>query len=327
MGGFGMRKAVLARAIAAAGLAVLMSAVATPRADATTLTQVTGFGSNPGNLLMYEYVPAGLSNRPVVVALHGCSQSAAGYDDESGWTKWADQMQFALVLPQQQGTNNVSKCFEWWLPGDQSRDQGEALSIKQMVDWEIAHHSIDPSRVFVTGLSAGAAMTNVMLAAYPDVFKGGAPVAGVPYKCATNVPQTGGCNKGNVNKTPAQWGDLVRGASSWAGPWPRVSIWHGTTDATVNYANLNETMEQWTNVNGVDQTADTTDTVNGFPHKVYKDGGGNARVETYSLTGMGHGQPIDPGTGAQQCGVAAAYFLDVNICSSYYIALWFGVNA
>jgi poly(hydroxyalkanoate) depolymerase family esterase len=299
----------------------------TPAANAGTLVEVTGFGSNPGALQMFEYIPTELaSNRPVVVALHGCTQSASVYDDESGWTKWADQFQFALVLPQQISANQSNKCFNWWLPGDQSRDQGEALSVKQMVDWEIANRGSDTGRVFVTGLSAGAAMTNVMLAAYPDVFKGGAPVAGVPYKCAVNAIQTGACNRGQTNKTPAQWGDLVRGASSWTGPWPKVSIWHGTSDATVKYANLTETMEQWTNVNGVDQTADVSDTVAGYPHKVYKDGGGNALVETYSITGMGHGQPIDPGTGAQQCGVAAPYSLDFNICGSYYISLWFGLN-
>lgn len=318
-----MRKRVLV----VVGIALVIAACGMPSATATTLTQVAGFGSNPGNLQMFEYVPTGSSGRPLVVVLHGCTQSAAGFDDESGWTKWADQMNFALVLPQQQSANQTNKCFNWWLPGDQTRDQGEALSIKQMVDWEIANHGVDAARVYVTGLSAGAAMTNVMLAAYPDVFKAGAPIAGVPYKCAVNALQTGACNRGQTNKTPAQWGDLVRGASSWTGPWPKVSIWHGTNDPTVDAKNLTETMEQWTNVNGVDQTADVSDTVNGFPHKVYKDGAGNARVETYSLTGMGHGMPVDPGTGAQQCGTAAPYFLDVNICSSYFIALWFGVNA
>jgi poly(3-hydroxybutyrate) depolymerase len=91
--------------------------------------------------------------------------------------------------------------------------------------------------------------------------------------------------------------------------------------------NMTETMEQWTNVNGIDQTADTTDTVGGYPHNVYKDGGGTARVETYSITGMGHGQPIDPGTGATQCGVATGYKLDVNLCASYYISTWFGITS
>lgn len=298
-------------------------------AQAAVLTQVTGFGTNPGNLLMYRYVPDGLpANRPVVVALHGCSQSAAGYDNESGWTKWADTYQFALVLPQQQSKNNAGKCFNWFLPGDQTRGQGEALSVKQMVDAILTSHSGDATRVYVTGLSAGGAMTSVMLATYPDVFRGGAIVGGVPYLCATAAgAQTSACNAGTNNQTPQQWGDKVRAASTWTGPWPHVSVWHGTSDGTVNYQNLTEIMEQWTNVHSLDQTADVTNTVAGYPHQVHTDGTGAASVETYSLTGMGHGQPIDPGTGSTQCGVALAYFLDVNICGSLHIAQWFGVTS
>ena len=297
-------------------------------AQAATLTQVTGFGSNPGNLLMYQYVPDGLAtSRPVVVVLHGCSQTASSVDNETGWTHWADVYQFSLVLPQQQNKNNAGKCFNWFLPGDQTRGQGEALSIKQMTDWMIANHGSDGSRIYVTGLSAGAAMTSVMIATYPDVFKGGAIVAGVPYLCASSAAQTTACNNGTNIETPQQWGDKVRAASSWTGPWPKVSIWHGTADGTVNYQNLTEIMKQWTNVQGIDQTPDTTDTVAGYPHNVYRDASGNALVETYSITGMGHGYPIDPGTGPQQCGVAAPYILDVNICASYYIAQWFGVTS
>ncbi len=317
-----MNKIRLIAALASmAGAAVSTNALA-----AGTLTQVTGFGSNPGNILMYEYVPTNLTaGRPLVVVIHGCTQSAADMDSETGWTKWADQMGFALLLPQQQSANNGSKCWNFFVKSDYQRDAGEPLSIKQGVDWMVSHHAIDTSRVYVTGLSSGGAMTNVMLADYPDVFAAGAPVAGVPFKCATTVGSSLMCNGGTINKTPAQWGALVRGATTWTGPWPRVSIWQGTADLTVNYANFNETMEQWTNVHGADQTADVSDTVAGYPHKVYKNGAGASVVETYSITGMGHGQAVDPGTGTLQCGSATGYNLDANICASYYIARWFGL--
>lgn len=293
---------------------------------AGTLTQVTSFGSNPGNIQMYEYVPTNLTaGRPLVVVLHGCTQSAADMDSETGWTKWADQMGFALLFPQQQSANNGSKCWNFFVKSDYQRGGGEPLSIKLGIDWSVAHHAIDTNRIFVTGLSSGAAMTNVMLAVYPEVFAAGAPLAGVPFKCATTVGASLMCNGGTVAKTPAQWGDLVRGATKWTGPWPRVSVWHGTGDLTVNIANLTETMEQWTNVHGVDQTADTSDTVGGYPHKVYRNGSGVGVVETYSITGMGHGQPVDPGTGTTQCGSATGYNLDANICASYHIARWFGL--
>jgi poly(hydroxyalkanoate) depolymerase family esterase len=319
------RLVALGTALVAAAAAV---AFAGP-AQAATLTEVTGFGSNPGNLKMFEYVPTGLAaNRPLVVLLHGCSATAAQIDNETGWTKWADQFQFALVLPEQKPANNAARCWNAYVAGDQDRDQGEPLSIKQETDWAISHHGIDSSRVFVTGLSAGGAMTNVMLATYPDVYKAGGEMEGGPYKCASAAgAQTTACNAGTVVLTPQQWGDKVRAATSWTGPWPRVSVWHGTADTTVNYQNLVETVKQWTNVQGIDQTPDTSNTVAGYPHDVYKDASGNALVETYSITGMNHGWPIDPGTGALQCGVVGAYFNDVNICGSYYVAQWLGLTS
>lgn len=291
-------------------------------------TEVTGFGSNPGALRMFKHVPAGLpANAPLVVAMHGCSQSAASYDAETGWQMLADRWGFALVLPQQQSANNSSTCFNWFQSGDTARGQGEALSVKQMVDRMIADHAINPARVYVTGLSAGGAMTAVMLAAYPDVFAGGAVVAGLPYRCATSQSAAFSCMNPGTDLTPAQWGDRVRAAyPAWSGPWPLVSIWHGDADYVVRPLNQAELMQQWTNVHGIDQVADVSDTVAGFPHRVYKDAAGQPRVETYAITGMGHGTPVDPGSGETQCGTAGAYILDVNICSSYYIARFWGLD-
>ncbi|MGW4648323.1 extracellular catalytic domain type 1 short-chain-length polyhydroxyalkanoate depolymerase [Kitasatospora sp. NPDC004289] len=315
-------------------LAVLFAAALpllspSPARAAAVLTQVTGFGSNPGNLLMYRYVPDGLpAGRPLVVALHGCTQSAAAYDDETGWTKWAERYGFALVLPQQQSANNSSGCFNWFVPGDYSRDQGEALSIRQMVARATADLSTDPSRVYVTGLSAGGAMTAALLADYPDVFAGGGVVAGLPYRCASTQTQASvDCMTTGRDLTPALWGDLVRsGHPSWTGPWPKVSIWHGSSDALVKPVNLTELMEQWTDANGVPQTPALTEAVGGNPHKVYADANGQARVETWSITGMGHGQPVDPGSGAEQCGTAGAYVLDVNLCASHRIATFLSLD-
>jgi poly(hydroxyalkanoate) depolymerase family esterase len=295
--------------------------------NAFAQTEVTGFGTNPGNLRMFKYVPSGLpAGAPMVVALHGCAQTASNYDAETGWQLFADRYRFALLLPQQQSANNSSSCFNWFEPGDTARGQGEALSIKQMVDRMVADHGVATSRIYVTGLSAGGAMTSVLLATYPDVFAGGAILSGLPYRCATSQSAAFSCMNPGTDLTPAQWGDKVRAASTWTGPWPIVSIWHGDADFTVRPMNLTESMEQWTNVHGVDQTADVSDTVAGYPHKVYKDATGVARVETYTITGMGHGTPVDPGTGESQCGTAGAYILDVNICSSYYIARFFGLD-
>ena len=297
-------------------------------AHAAGATEVTSFGSNPGALKMFQYVPTGLpAGAPLVVAMHGCTQSALAYDEEPGWVALAERWKFALVLPQQQSLNNSNLCFNWFQSADIARDSGEALSIKQMVDKTKTSLGTNAARTYVTGLSAGGAMTSVMLATYPEVFAGGAVMAGLPYRCATTVAAALTCMSPGVDKTPSAWGDVVRSASTYTGTRPPVQIWHGSSDTTVKPINATELVDQWTNVAGADQTADVQDTVAGYPHNVYRDGAGRTAVEFYSLTGMGHGTPIDPGTGPTQCGIAAAYILDVNICSSYYIAKSWGLDS
>jgi poly(hydroxyalkanoate) depolymerase family esterase len=306
-------RAALSLLIGLAGVAV----VATP-AHAATLTQVSSFGSNPGNLAMYSYRPDGLaSGRPAVVLLHGCTQNANTYFTNSGWRKYADLWGFALIVAEQKSANNSLSCFNWFQAGDIARGQGEALSVKQMVDHAIANYGTDASRVYVSGLSAGGAMTAVMLAAYPDVFQGGSVVAGIPYNCGTS------CQSAAVSKTPQQWGDLVRNANpGYTGPWPRVSIWQGQSDSTVVPANGTELMTQWTNVRGVAQTpTGTTSLPGGTTLETY----GSDVVRLYKVAGMGHGTPVDPGSGVDQCGTAASYFLD-TICSAYRDALFFGLD-
>ncbi|MET8259585.1 PHB depolymerase family esterase [Micromonospora sp. NPDC005553] len=311
---------------AVAGLALAVTgavAVAAP-AQAATLTQVTGFGSNPGNLAMYAYRPDNLpANSPAVVLLHGCTQNASGYFANSGWQKYADQWKFSLIVAQQPSGNNANSCFNFFESGDTTRGQGEALSIKQMVDHAKANFGVNGSRVYVSGLSAGGAMSAVMLATYPDVFAAGSIIAGIPYRCATSMVNAFSCMNPGADKTPAAWGDLVRGAySGYTGPRPRVAIWHGTSDTTVTPLNGTESRDQWTNVRGVSQTPTSTSSLPGNTSlEVY----GNDDVRLYRISGMGHGTPVDPGSAAEQCGTAGAYFLD-TICSTYRDALFFGLN-
>jgi len=156
-----------------------------------TLTQVTSFGSNPGSLLMYTYVPSGVpQNAPVVLALHGCTETADDYE-AAGWDSLADTYKFYVVYPQQQSSNNIETCFNWFgntsgSTADITRGQGEAASIAQMVDYMKSTYSVDPKRVFVTGFSAGAAYAVALLALYPDVFAAGASFSGIPFGCANS---------------------------------------------------------------------------------------------------------------------------------------------
>jgi poly(hydroxyalkanoate) depolymerase family esterase len=294
------------------------SLIGVTQASAATITEVAGFGTNPGALKMFRYIPDGLpAGRPVVVALHGCTQTAAAYGANAGWIELADRWRFTVVLPEQQQANNLSRCFNWFQQSDITRGQGEAESIAQMVRRTVTDTA--PTRVAVTGLSAGGAMTAVMLATYPELFAAGGVVAGLPYRCATTMIDAFSCMNPGKNLTPAQWGDLVRTASP--GPWPAVTIWHGTSDFTVAQANQRELVEQWTNVHGIPATPTSTDTVAGYPHAVYRTAAGRTAVETYSITNMGHGQPVDPGTTDFHCGHTAAFVLDVNICAAWHLGV------
>ncbi|MCX5313383.1 PHB depolymerase family esterase [Streptomyces sp. NBC_00154] len=312
--------------VAAATLSTV--GVAQPAAAAGGLQQVTGFGTNPGNLQMYEYAPADLpAGAPLVIALHGCTQTANDYYTNSGWPKYADLWKFAVVFPQTTSANNSLSCFGWFDPAEDTRGKGEAASIVQMVEHAKQQYGSDGRRVYVTGLSAGGGMTADLLAAYPDVFAGGSVASGLPAQCATSQAAASGCQTGPQKLTPAQWGDKVRaGYPGYTGPWPRVAIWQGTSDYTVYPANATALRDQWTDVWGIGQTPSSTDTLPGnTTRSVYNDASGKPAVETYSISGMGHGLPVSPGSGTDRCGSTAAYFLN-SICSSYYTGVFWGLD-
>jgi len=294
---------------------------------ASPLTEVKRFGSNPGALRMFAYAPAHPARSPaLVVVLHGCIQYAAGYNAGAGWSTLADRYGFYLLFPEQRPRNNPKRCFNWFRPGDTDRGRGEALSIRQMVDRMIVDHGIDRARIFVTGLSAGGAMTSVMLATYPDVFAAGAIIAGLPYRAATNVPEAfESMFQGSV-RPAREWGDLVRQASPHRGPWPRVSVWHGDADATVRPENAGEIIKQWTDVHGLDPAPTRTEIVDGYPRQVWRNGAGEIAIESYTIAGMAHGTPLATGDDHAHVGAAGVFLLDVGISSSYHIAKFWGLT-
>jgi poly(hydroxyalkanoate) depolymerase family esterase len=293
---------------------------------------------NPGNLNMYLYVPANVPRHaPVVVAMHGCTQTADAFRSTSGWDDLADQYKFYVIYPEQNAQNdsaqtgNSMHCFNWagYYGAKMDRGQGENESIKEMVDrlTTSSTYQADSHRVFATGLSAGGAMVPLLLATWPDVFSAGAPMAGVPYGCAHDVNGAISCMHADASteQTPAQWAALVKSASSWSGPWPRVSVWQGDGDNTVSYGNMKRIVEQWTAVHGASQTASTTDTLNGQAHATYKDSSGHVVVETVTLHGMDHGISVDPGSGADQGGSTGAFSYNEGVWSTYYAAKFFGI--
>jgi poly(hydroxyalkanoate) depolymerase family esterase len=295
------------------------------------LTPEPSFGSNPGNLNMYSYVPSGISgSTALVIAMHGCSQTASIYAAQTGWNKLADRHKFIMIYPEQVSANNSSKCFNWFDATDQSKNQGEALSVKQMVDYMKLNYNIDPAKIFVTGLSAGAGMTSIMLAAYPEVFSKGAIMSGVPYKASSSSSTAAYAMGGYVIKTPAQWSTLVKNENpNYLGSFPHVAIFHGTYDLTVNVNNATELIKQWTDLNNADQTADATNNAfqgNSFVQQtVYNDISNNPVVYYYKITGMGHAIALDTGSCPRQGGTTGTYALEEYFHSTYWAAYFFDI--
>jgi feruloyl esterase len=291
-----------------------------PVRPSTRLRELTGFGTNPGNLRMFAYAPQHLPpSAPLVIALHGCTQSADEYDYGTGWSSLADKLGFAVVYPQQQPANNPRNCFSWFLPGDTARGEGEAHSIREMVEHAIATFAADRERVFVTGLSAGGAMASVMLATYPEVFAGGAIIAGLPYGCASNVQQAFELMFTPQEQNERALGDRVRTASRHRGPWPKISVWHGTSDPIVQPSNGEDIIRQWANVHGLAERPSCQELVRGQTRRIWTDANGELLIEAFSIGGMAHGVPLAT-TGGEACGAAGAFFLDVGISSTHHIA-------
>ncbi len=113
--------------------------------------------------------------------------------------------------------------------------------------------------------------------------------------------------------------------SGYGGPWPRVSIWHGTSDAVVVPGNASSSRDQWTNVWGISTTPTSTASLPAGTSVENYDKAGQTVVRVQRVSGQGHGTPVDPGSATDQCGAAGAYFLD-TICSAYHDAVFFGLN-
>lgn len=329
-------------------LAILL--LASAQSHAEDLIPVQEFGTNPGNLRMWLYA-SGPGTLPLVVALHGCKQSAHNYANDSGWTKYARQFKFNLLLPEQKRGwlgNNPLGCFNWYYRGDQAPGRGEVLSVKQAIDSLIKHRIADPKQIYITGLSAGGAMAVAILASYPDTFAGGGIVAGVPYGCAqvpdfvpqwwltyrwrTSYANPFQCMDPGLDLTPEQWGTRVRAAGgNRRRDWPTISIWHGSRDAIVAIRNGWELVEQWTNAHQISSRA--TQVVKGdrYTRYIYTNRQNEPVVEFYLLDDIGHGQPVKPANAwlgderIDQCGSRTKYMQPGGICASYRIGQFWGL--
>ncbi|MEU9509124.1 PHB depolymerase family esterase [Micromonospora sp. NPDC048170] len=291
------RLRLLGAAFAAAALTTLAAVSVAPPASAATLTEVTNFGPNPSNLRMYLYVPDSVAPRPgLLVAVHYCTGTGPAMYANTQYAALADRYGYIVVYP---SVTRSSQCFDVSSPQALRRDGGsDPVGIRSMVDHVRQRYAVDPDRIFATGISSGAMMTNVLLGLYPDVFSAGAAFSGVPFGCfaTTNGSEWNSeCANGQITRTPQEWGDLVRNAyPGYTGRRPRMQTWYGTNDEVLRYPNFGEQIKQWTNVHGLSQTPTYTDSPQaGYTRTRYGGSGDRAPVEAISMQGVSHNLPVD----------------------------------
>lgn len=304
------------------------------RSIAQSLVEVSDFGADPGNLRMFVYAPAGMPNnggqRPLVVVLHGCSQSAAGFAEQSGWNELADRAGFIVIYPQQRTGNNASHCFNWFLEKDIAKGGGEVASIHSMVKHAQSRWPIDSTRVFGMGVSAGAAMAVALGACYPGTFHGVASFAGAPYMCALSAGEAWRAMRNPIARTANEWSTLVTSVGGQRHMvYPCMVILQGAQDNTVDPRNALALVDQWTAVHGIDNKSDST-AARFLDHAdlermAYADSTGSTRVVLYNFADVGHALPVDPGSGPAQGGRTGVFAVDKDVHATYLIAREFGL--
>lgn len=296
------------------------------------LVEHADFGSNPGNLKMFLHVPKELNEStavPLVVALHGCSQTAQSMSEQSGWNQLADKYGFIVLYPQQRVINNASTCFNWFMRKDIEGDNGELRSIREMVNTVKGKYAIDEGKVFTYGLSAGAAMANSILANNPTEFAGGAILAGGPHMSATNVFQSMKVMMNPDDLRPEERGIFIN-AQPGETKLPKVIVYHGTKDNVVDPDNADELIDQWAFAYDMDVVPDKEEKSFNDNWQVdriaYSSSSKEEAIIYYKLYDIGHKLAVDPGTDKRQGGQTGVYAVDIDFFSTYWIAKDFGLT-
>jgi poly(hydroxyalkanoate) depolymerase family esterase len=297
------------------------------------LKHVKHFGTRKGHLKMYYYEPLSIEKnkpRPMVVVLHGCLQCAETVAEQTGWNKLADDYGFYILYPQQRTINNVEKCFKWYKRRQNNKNKGENYSIKMMIDYMKKNYQIDSSNVFITGLSAGAAMSVIMMADYPEIFNAGAIFAGCAYKSGNGIVAGMLTGLGWRIKSAQKWGNIVRKQNpNYTGEYPRMIIYQGNSDWIVNKRNGGELMKQWTNLHLTG--TQPSETINRFVNigdiqrNVYKNDANKDVVIFYKINNLSHALLVNPGNCKYEGGKMGLFSKDINFHSTLWTAYDFGL--
>ncbi len=236
-------RATIDQAFAQAGLTAGTTAVGDRRpagasspmpADAGTFA-TRSFSNDAGTRDYKLYVPSGYdatgAAMPLVVMLHGCTQSPDDFAAGTQMNALAEARGFLVAYPAQTARANGSKCWNWFRVEDQAHGRGEPALIAGIARQVAADYRVDPRRIFVAGLSAGAAMAVILGERYPDVFAAVGAHSGLPFAAAHDVASAFTAMKGGSVATAA--GNAHAGSG---GPVPTI-VFHGDADHTVTASN------------------------------------------------------------------------------------------
>ena len=254
------------------------------------------FNNGAGSRAYKVYVPAGPPGAPraIIVMLHGCTQSADDFAAGTQMNRLADEHGLVVVYPEQDAQANNSKCWNWFKPQDQQRGAGEPSLIAGIAAEVAQRQGTDPHRVFVAGLSAGAAMAVVLGETYPELFAGVGAHSGLPYGSARDVPSALAAMKGgSAGKKGLGAAAPPRGKAVQAVP---VIVFHGDRDHTVQQSNGAHIVQQARDAyaaqrGGTGLHVDMQEGVaggRGFTRTVHADADGQARIESWTVHGAGH---------------------------------------
>ena len=181
---------------------------------------------------------------PLIVMLHGCAQDADDCALGSRLNELAAAHTFVVVYPEQAAAANPRRCWNWFLAAHQVRGGGEPSVIAGITRQIMAEVAVDPQRVYVAGLSAGAAMALIMGATYPDLYAAVASHSGLPY-CAAGGPVEAFRAMKEGGRDTRRLGVLAHRAMGAHARVLPVMVIHGAADPVANVANADQTIAQW----------------------------------------------------------------------------------
>lgn len=298
---------------------VSCSALATSQA-LVNFQPLTHFGDNPGDLTASYFHPT-KQTKSLVVFLHGCVQQGETLAKQSGFVALAKQYNFTLLLPQQSKNNNVTSCFNWFSEQDSDKDQGEVLSIKNMILTLKAQSEFD--HVFIAGLSAGGAMTSALLVHYPELFSAGAVIAGLPYPCANNLAKAISCMRNGPSQSSIELASLAKQDNEAVKKWPRLIVITGSKDKVVSPKNSHSLALQWSKLSETSLKPSKTSPV-GYQQTLWQGNEGSPQVKLVEISEMGHGLGVN--SSYKNRDASADFLFESSLDSAKSIVDFWSVN-